>query len=158
MINRELIVHQQVCDYLRLQYPRAIFHSDHEGGRKRHRTEQANIKRLNSSRAWPDLFIAEPSVTLTFSGDTGDLPTDGPFYKWAGLFIELKAEDIYLKRPPGNILKADKHLQEQNDMLIKLRLKGYKAEFAVGFYQAKAIIDEYFHNKPEAQFTDKEFF
>lgn len=122
MIKAEQILHQQVCDYLKLQYPTVIFRSDHEGGRKRHPVEQARIKRLNSGRAWPDLFIAEPTTL------------------WKALFIELKAVEIYTQK---GYLKADPHLREQEEMLDRLQQKGYKAVFAVGFDQAQSIIDKY---------------
>ena len=41
-------------------------------------------------------------------------------------------------------LKKDQHLEEQAKMLEKLRARGYRAEFGVGFEGCKQIIDEYF--------------
>jgi hypothetical protein len=38
---------------------------------------------------------------------------------------------------------ANEHICEQFDMLEQLRRRGYKAEFACGFDEAKKIIDEY---------------
>ena len=40
-------------------------------------------------------------------------------------------------------MRKDKHLQEQENILHRLKQKGYFAEFVVGFDQAKAIIDYY---------------
>ena len=38
---------------------------------------------------------------------------------------------------------ASEHIQEQADLLVKLRARGYIAEFACGFDEAKTIIDRY---------------
>ena len=37
----------------------------------------------------------------------------------------------------------DKHIEEQAEMLEKLRARGYKAEFGIGLEECKKIIDEY---------------
>ena len=38
---------------------------------------------------------------------------------------------------------ADQHIREQHALLVELEKRGYAARFAVGFDQAKQIIDEY---------------
>ena len=38
---------------------------------------------------------------------------------------------------------ADQHIREQHALLAELEKRGYMARFAVGFDQAKQIIDEY---------------
>lgn len=58
-----------------------------------------------------------------------------------GLYIELKKEGTRLKKKNGDW--ANKHIAEQADVLGRLRMRGYCAEFAVGFDEAKKIIDEY---------------
>ena len=55
----ESLLHEQVCTYIKYQYPNAHYKSDHEAGRKRNFWEQNKIK-LMASRGWPDIFIAEP--------------------------------------------------------------------------------------------------
>lgn len=127
MITREGILHQQVCDYLKLRYPSVVFVSDFAAGIKLPIWLASRQKRLKSSRAYPDLFIAEPR--------------NGKH----GLYLELKAANIYLK--DGSISK-ERHINEQNEMLALLRKKGYAAEFAVGFEAARATIDGYL--KPPA--------
>lgn len=122
MISKEAFLHQQVCDYLRYRYPDVIFRTDFAAGIKMTIGQAARHKRLQKGRAWPDLFIAEPK------GDD------------CGLFIELKAANIFKK--DGSLL-ANEHVFEQDEMLKTLRLKGYQAEFAIGFEEAKAIIEEY---------------
>lgn len=61
--------------------------------------------------------------------------------KYAGLMIELKRENTRLKKKNGEW--ASDHIAEQAKMLARLTEKGYRAEFAVGFDEAKRIIDEY---------------
>lgn len=79
-------------------------------------------KRLQSGRAWPDLFIAEPRGSKH------------------GLFIELKATNIFKK---DGTLRANPHVAEQEEMLKQLRSRGYRAEFAVGFAAARQLVDSY---------------
>ena len=57
-----------------------------------------------------------------------------------GLFIELKAVEIYKK---DGSLRANDHIREQADVLEALEKRGYVARFAVGFDQARSIIDAY---------------
>lgn len=58
-----------------------------------------------------------------------------------GLFLELKKEGTRLKKKNGGW--ATEHIAEQAEVLGKLRKRGYCAEFAVGFDEAKRTIDEY---------------
>jgi hypothetical protein len=122
MITAEGRLHEQVCDYLRLRYKSVIFRTDFAAGIKMTMGQAVRHKRLQSERAYPDLFIAEPRNGF------------------AGLFLELKATNIYKKN--GN-LKSDPHLQAQEQMLIRLRNKGYFTGFAIGFDHAKRLIDVY---------------
>ena len=59
---------------------------------------------------------------------------------YCGLFIELKAKTIYKK--DGSLLAND-HVAEQKTMLEWLETRGYMARFAVGFDEAKKLIDDY---------------
>lgn len=136
-------LHQQVADYLRLQYPLIMFRTDFAAGIKMTQGQAMKHKRLQSGRAWPDLFIAAPA----FKDDRTD------FY---GLFIELKKPDTKLKRDKdaAKILKGetklrvkgdwfDQHIEEQADVISHLRANGYYATFAVGFDEARKVIDTY---------------
>lgn len=114
----------QVADYLRLRYPDVLFHSDFGSGIKLTQGQAMKQKRQNGGRrGWPDLFVAEPKNGLH------------------GLFIELKKAGTRLKKKDGTW--ASSHLEEQNEVLNKLQKKGYAAYFAVGFEEAKDIIDDY---------------
>lgn len=61
--------------------------------------------------------------------------------KYAGLMIELKKDGVRLKKKNGEW--ASDHIAEQAEMLSKLTERGYIAKFAVGFDEAKRIIDTY---------------
>ncbi len=119
----EEIIHSQICQYLRLQYPNVLFNTDLSGIRLTP-GQAKKVKLLRSSRAWPDIFLPEPR---------------GLYF---GLYVELKKEDVRLITKKGT-LQNNLHFREQDNMLKKLMARGYKAVFAVGFEQAKELIDEY---------------
>ena len=125
---KEEVIQQQLADYLRLQYPDVMFHSDFGSGTKLTMGQAVRQKRLNGGkRAWPDMFIAEPQ------------PHGRDWYH--GLFIELKKEGTRIKKKNGEW--ASKHIDEQAEVLERLEFRGYRAVFAVGFDEAKEVIDEY---------------
>lgn len=131
MLERDL--QTKVADYLRLQYPRVLFHSDYGSGVKLTVRQAMVQKRQNGGRrGWPDMFIAEPAPRCI----------DGSWdYEWHGLFIELKKEGTRLMKKDGSW--ATEHIADQADVLESLREKGYYAVFAVGFDEAKKTIDSY---------------
>lgn len=122
-LSPEQQLHAQVADYLKLQYPRVLWRSDMAGVRLTP-LQASKAKRVQHSRAFPDLFIYEAK--------------QGKY----GLALELKRDGttIYLKN--GN-LTANPHIREQAAVLDQLREAGYAAEFGVGFDQCKQIIDRY---------------
>lgn len=136
---KEEVLQQQVADYLRLQYPKVIFHSDFGSGTKLTMGQAVRQKRLNGGRrAWPDMFIAEP-IEVDFGQPS--------WRRYAGLFIELKKAGTRIVKVRKPDEWASDHIAEQADLLRKLRSKGYIAEFAVGFDEAKRIIDDYMGGK-----------
>lgn len=119
-----------VADYIRVRYPDALFHSDFGSGIKLTPGQAMKQKRQNGGRrAWPDMFIAEPQLDTTILKISG------------GLFLELKKEGTRLKKKNGEW--ANDHIAEQALVLEELQKRGYVAEFAVGFDQAKELIDKY---------------
>jgi hypothetical protein len=119
-----------VADYIRVRYPDTLFHSDFGSGIKLTPGQAMKQKRQNGGRrAWPDMFIAEPQLNTSILKISG------------GLFLELKKEGTRLKKKNGEW--ANDHIAEQAEILNQLKLRGYAAEFAVGFDQAKEIIDNY---------------
>lgn len=152
----EAVLQQQVADYLRLQYPNVLFHSDFGSGIKLTMGQAVKQKRQNGGRrAWPDMFIAEPKgvkalcKVIETNGSkeelTGDDFVDAMsgylIQQKYGLFIELKKEGTRLKKKNGEW--ASEHIAEQAEILERLEFRGYRAVFAVGFDEAKEVIDEY---------------
>ena len=128
-VDREHQLYVKIAGYLQENYPDVIYRFDLAADLKLTMGQAAKHKRLHPKRGYPDLFIAQPKTT-TYT------------MEYAGLYLELKAEGNSPFRKDGT-LKKDEHLEEQADMLLDLCDKGYKAEFAVGFEQAKKIIDGY---------------
>lgn len=118
----EAIEHEMLCNYIKVNYPEVVFLSD-ASGLKMTMGQAVKWSRLKSHRGIPDLIILYPS-----SG-------------YHGLMIELKrtGEKIYKK---DGSLKTD-HLKEQNEVLKILESIGYVARFAIGFDEARKLVDEY---------------
>lgn len=143
-----------VADYLRLQYPNVLFHSDYGSGINLTIGQAVIQKRLNGGRrAWPDMFIARHKMLPV----ANEYAPDGYGVRcFGGLFLEIKKKGTKLKRERDckKILKGetklrkagdwwDKHIEEQAEKLEQLRKEGYKAEFAVGLEEAKDLVDNY---------------
>jgi hypothetical protein len=124
MLKAEAKLHADICDHLRTEYPGVMFRTDFAAGVKMTIGQAKKHKSLQSCSGWPDIFIAEPR---------------GKFH---GLFIELKAEGVTVYLKNGN-LTSDKHIREQDAVHGQLEAKGYIARFAIGFVQAKYLIDCY---------------
>lgn len=140
----ELELQAQVADYIRLKYPSVIFHSDFGSGIKLTMGQAIRQKRLNGGRrAWPDMFIAEAMPRMGYKG----------IMIWYGLFLELKRPGVKIYKKNGELV-ANEHIREQAALLGELHKRGYVAEFACGFDEAKKIIDEYLGgpDKEEVEF------
>lgn len=84
------------------------------------------LKKMRSKHTHLDVYCLEP---------VGD---------YCGLAVELKAKNIYKK--DGSLYK-DEHLEDQQNTINLLREKGYYATFAVGFNEARTIIEDYLNNR-----------
>lgn len=86
---------------------------------------QANLKKRQNGgrRTWPDIFIAKPC--------------DG----YAGLFIEFKRDGTRIKKRDGSY--ASDHIAGQVKLLSLLEDQGYLVVFAVGFDEARWVINSY---------------
>lgn len=143
MIKKEEILHLKVCDYLRKNYPDVLFRTDFSSGMKMTPGQAAKHKKFQKSRAWPDLFIAKSGL-VRFKDDNNDL-----IFLRNGMFLELKAEGTKLYKKNGEMV-ANKHYQEQAEMLKKLREEHYCAEFAIGYEDAITQITDYL-GKPKCK-------
>ena len=119
----ERTLHKAVCDYIRLRYRYVLFNSDLSGATKLTMNQAVAMKALRSNRGYPDLVLYEPC------------------HGYHGLFMELKQEGTKLYTKDGR--PATPHIAEQLKCLALLRERGYWAGFAVGFDQAKDILDDY---------------
>lgn len=136
MIKKEELLHLKVCDYLRKNYPDVLFRTDFSSGMKMTPWQAAKHKKFQKSRAWPDLFIAESGVVKF---EEGNLIVN---LRKNGMFLELKADGVKLYKKDGT-LRKNKHIEEQAEMLEKLRNENYYAEFAIGYEDAIEQIHEY---------------
>lgn len=119
----EFEVHEAVCQYLNSAYPSVIYHTD-PAGLMMTKAQAGMLTRLQQRRGWPDLIICEAVG------------------KYHGCFIELKRPTATVWLRDGTISKSQ-HIQEQLTVLELLQAKGYYVNFAVGFDEAKLIIDKY---------------
>lgn len=120
----ESVVHRQVCDYVRLKWPDAIFNSD-GAGNNLSRAQAGMAKMLRCSAGFPDWFLAQPMG------------------RYHGLFLELKREGVKLCLKDGCALVSHEHIHQQEYMLEMLQKQGYAADFAVGVEEAIMKIDWY---------------
>lgn len=124
MKSKEQNLQMAVTNYIKLiGRGSLLFTCDLSGVFVKNKNQAMKLSRMRSHKGVPDVMIFEPRKG------------------YHGLFIELKAESPYLK---SGKLSRSKHIQEQNNYMEMLRERGYKAEFAVGFDEAKKIIDTYF--------------
>jgi hypothetical protein len=121
--HEEEDLHTAICNYIRLQYPDALFNTDLSGVKLPIHTAR-KVAQLRSSRAYPDIVIYE---------------TNGTFN---ALFLEVKKETPFKL---NGELKSSEHLQEQAIMINKLNNRGYYACFVWTFDMAKNVIDKYFN-------------
>lgn len=139
--NSEHNLYEQIARYLQLQYPDVIYRFDIAADLKLTPGQAAKRKRLHPERGYPDLFIAEPKNTKVKTALDGGYSLV-KIKTLGGLYLKIKTESNSPYKKDGT-LKKDKHLDEQAEMLEKLRARGYKAEFGVGIEECKKIIDEY---------------
>ena len=116
-------VHYQVAQYLKIQFPHVLYHSD-SSGELRTEAQRFRMAKINKGAKWPDLFIAHPVGTRH------------------GLFIEIKRDRSVLYKADGVTFK-DEHVTGQNKILQHLKALGYGAYFGCGFAECKYLIDNY---------------
>jgi hypothetical protein len=123
MASEEETLHIAICNYIKIQHPRVLFTSESSGIRVSI-YQAKKLKSMRSCAGLPDIMIFEPRKN------------------YYGMFLEIKREGTIIYKKDGDI-RADDHLKEQEEILHRLKQRGYFAEFVVGFEQAKAIIDYY---------------
>lgn len=145
--DSEAVLHQHAVDYLKIRYPRVLFRTDFAAGAKMSIYQAKAHKALQRGRAWPDLFIAEPSLYYS---------EDGSVETYNGLFIELKRQGTRIYTKSGELV-ANEHIREQVAVLVQLRKRGYRAEFVCGFAAFRELVDEYLGSSDVAADVESPF-
>jgi len=110
-------------EYLDWKYPKVIYNFNYLPGAKLSIGTAVKAKRLGHKRAFPDCFIAKPMMGYN------------------GLFIELKRLNARIFKKDGTY--SSEHIEEQADMLYRLKGEGYAAYFVKGARNAEHLIDSY---------------
>ncbi len=126
MKGEEFELHKKITNFIASNWPEVQYRSD-LGGLLMGWKSAKEVKEIQKSKAWPDLFIARPVL----------------FY--AGLFIELKVsvDELFTKDGKWRKGKSYTHIYEQRDCLLTLRRLGYCAEFGCGLTSTKDLIEWY---------------
>jgi len=131
-------LHKQICDYLKIFYPKILFNTDLSGLRLSI-GQAKQIKNLRSSNGFPDIVIyAGSEETKEISKDCYESTI------YAALFLEVKKESPFKK---DLTLKKNDHLIKQYSIIKKLNDLGYLALFVWNFEDAKIVIDKYLTKK-----------
>lgn len=115
----------RTVEYLKIQYPNVLFYFDYGADALLTGRQAKERKDLSCVRGFPELHIIEPR------------------HSYAGLYIDMKREDVSIYNSKG-LFKTD-HLKEQNEVMVKLRARNYYCCFCKGFDAAKIIIDGWFN-------------
>ena len=128
--NKEEILQKQVIAYIRQVLPKPYYLVVNPyAGMKMSVSAAAKAKVLGLESAQPDVMIFKRTQ-------------DG----YNGLFLELKAEGVVIFNKDGSLRKSD-HLYRQAQFLDYAKNEmGAATYFAVGFEEAKRLIDLHYLN------------
>ena len=132
----EYDVQFQLARYASLKYPKALFNSD-LGGVKLTVATAKKMAAIRPLKGHPDFIVYERRG------------------EYSGLFIELKKEDIKLKYKASLGYAVDEHQANQYAYMCALEQRGFCCTFAVGFEEAKSILDAYLNSDFETLKTLK---
>ena len=123
MRKDEMKIQVALCDWMRREFPSAMFRSDGAGFRMTMGVAK-QYARLQSCKGWPDFMLVEPQA---------------PFH---GLFIEIKAtrDDVFKK---NGEMRSNKHIANQADVIARLRGRHFAAVFGVGLEHCIRIVTLY---------------
>jgi hypothetical protein len=116
-------VHKSICKYIDIVYPGVEFNSD-LSGIKLTKGQAKQAAKLRKSRGFPDLVLYEPR---------------GQYH---GFHLEIKIDGTSVYLQSGGFT-VDHHINEQYDKIKKLRVKGYYAEFGIGYIDCQKKVDDY---------------
>jgi hypothetical protein len=120
----EDMVCNKIASYLKENRPNVLFFFDMSGYQLSITSAvKAKHQRADAFRV-PDLMVIEKS------------------HSYSALFLEVKTKKVKLFKKDGSFV-ADKHLNEQRSTLLKLREKGYCADFSLGYMDTIKKINDY---------------
>lgn len=124
--QEEYLLQMAVTDYIKIAYPGVQFRCDMAGVRLTKKPAW-EIKRIQKSRGFPDLFICKMSLDF------------------GGAFIELKTsrDEIFTKSRHRLINGKATHILEQCAVLLDLNDNGYAVGLSYGYEEAVGMIDYY---------------
>lgn len=120
--NREYLICKSIAQYMRLKYPKVLYHFD-LSGLNLSRAQAGMMSAIQGGRGWPDFFIV--------------YPRNG----YSGLFLEIKSEGTRLYNKKFEAVTP--HIGEQAACLDSLRCQSFKADFAIGLDDCISKIDHY---------------
>ena len=126
--NLEYELCKALAQYLRMHKDKPIYHYD-LSGLNLSMAQAGMSKVIQGGRGWCDLFIAEARKDINN-------------FIYHGLFIEIKKTGTRIHKMNGECTTP--HIAEQKEMMLRLRAKGYFADFGIGFDDCKRLIDNYF--------------
>lgn len=156
----ELTEHEMyvtIAHWLQVKYPNVIYRFDLASDMLLTPGQARRHKILHPKRGYPDLFIAEPRSVLVgdkegtfkksnYNVDSLGVTLNNEHLLMAhGLFLEIKKAETRMKKKDGSW--ASPHIEEQAQVLQKLRDVNYCAEFAVGLDETYKIISKYMEGK-----------
>lgn len=125
MPSQEDILQIACSNYLKLQYPKALFCHVPNGG-NRSAVTGAVLKRMGTKKGVPDLLIFDRRG------------------EYAGLAIELKVTYKRVNKNGTIKLTDNKPSPEQEEWLERLYYNGWRTHVIYSFESFKALVDEYF--------------
>ena len=129
----EAQVQEALATYIRIKYPKVIFHSDFGSGAKLTVGQARKQKRQNAGmRGFPDLQICQP------------------IDRWNGFFLEIKKEGVCVVLKNGKLTSRE-HIREQASMIERLRSVGYWADFGIGYEDCRQKVDAYMRGRANAK-------
>lgn len=123
--NKEQRIAIQLSQWLQKEHKNLLWRFDLAADLKLTIGQAKKNKDLNPHTKYPDFYLCEPRG------------------QYAGLYLELKVDRWEVFNKKSGEMKNTEHIQGQRIMRDILRLKGYKAEFALGLEDAKRHIAEY---------------
>lgn len=135
-IKSEEHLQQLFVQYIDNTHPDIIYNSDLSGIRLPVGLA-AKVSRLRSSKSQPDISVYEPRANA--HGLFLELKKDSPFKKDG----TLKKQIVKRYNSKGVLVREYDHLQDQMQMLMELRKRGYVAEFGVGLKHSIEVLELY---------------